>query len=84
MTRYWIEFDEIAVPYAILTYGVSAYNYEDALYLIRKKALKNKDLPEVKKVIENIDVSTLDADHVLINMYPPNWRGIWFPLGFND
>jgi len=40
-------------------------------------------MPEIKKVIENVDVSTLDAGHVLPNMSPPNIRGVWFPLRYN-
>jgi len=35
-------------------------------------------MPPVRKVVENVDVSTLD-DHVRPNMHPPNWRGMWFP-----
>jgi len=35
--------------------------------------------PDAVKVTEDVDVSTLDAGHVLPNMYPPNERGVWFP-----
>jgi hypothetical protein len=29
-----------------------------------------------------VDVSALDSGHILPNIEPPNWRGIWFPRGF--
>jgi len=36
----------------------------------------------VIQLIEDVDVSTLDQDHVARNMLDPNERGIWYPLGF--
>jgi hypothetical protein len=30
-------------------------------------------------VIEDVDVRDLDQGHVVPNMAPPNWRGVWFP-----
>lgn len=32
-------------------------------------------------MIEDVDVSTLDPEHVLPNTGVPAARGIWFPLG---
>jgi hypothetical protein len=28
-------------------------------------------------------VRDLDQGHVIPNMAPPNWRGIWYPKGFD-
>ena len=54
-----------------------------ALCLLKEKVFNGATLPEIKNMIENVDVSTLDAGHVLPNMSPPNIRGVWFPLGYN-
>jgi hypothetical protein len=59
--------------------GVTAYSYEDALVVLRERRFKNDLLPSIHKVIEDIDVSTLDPGHVLPNIGVPIWRGIWFP-----
>lgn len=87
MTRYWFAFDikqgdENIAPGITIGCGVTAHNYDDALFLVQQKLFKNRALPGFT-FIENIDVSTLDAGHVLPNMYPANVRGIWFPAGFN-
>ncbi|MGH9896159.1 MAG: hypothetical protein ACREA0_30045 [bacterium] len=61
---------------------MSAYTYADALNLIRERVFAGADVPEIAKVIEDVDVSTLDANHVLPNMGLVTVRGIWFPLGY--
>jgi hypothetical protein len=33
----------------------------------------------VEHVVEDVDVSQLDAGHVLPNMGDPTLRGVWFP-----
>jgi len=40
------------------------------------------ELPRIRLLIEDVDVSKLDAGHVLPNIDPPVWRGIWFPRGY--
>lgn len=62
--------------------GVTAWDYDDALNIIKNKASIEK-IPPIKKVIEDIDLSTLDSNHVLPNIIlPSNVRGIWFPGGY--
>ena len=34
--------------------------------------------------IEDVDVSTLDAGHVIPNMRPAVWPGVWFPWGIRS
>ena len=51
----------------------------DALNLIRERVVVGADVPEIARVVEDIDVSTLDANHVLPNMGLVTVRGIWFP-----
>jgi hypothetical protein len=74
-TRYWIVLDE---EYQ-LGYGVTAADERDALELLRNLRFKNREMPPVLRIEEDVDVSTLDPGHVVPNMGPPVWRGIWFP-----
>jgi len=84
MNRYWFEFEDGDFPNGIkLGCGVTAFNYDDALYLLNEKVFKGTKLPKIKNMVENIDLATLDAGHVLPNISPPNVRGIWFPMGYN-
>jgi hypothetical protein len=93
LRRFWFEFDpselvtaqdgKWPVPgrfsYLSLGCGITAYDYQDALGLLRKWVIRGEDLPRFSRVIEDIDVSTLDAGHVLPNAGCPVWRGVWFP-----
>lgn len=88
--RYWFDFNitpnqlsEYAT-YAGFSYGcgVTAYSLEDALQVLRQSVFGSDPLPEVAKVVEDVDVSSLDKGHVLPNMGNPTSRGVWFPIGF--
>ncbi len=87
LIRYWFEFQYnhySELPIGLdLGCGVTAYNYDDAIFLLRKEVFKDGDIAIIKKVIENVDVSTLDAGHVLPNMLPTSLRGIWYPFGYS-
>ena len=72
--RFWIEFDTRVV-------GVSATDREDALNLLKDKVFGGRELPAVHTLIEDVDVSTLDANHVIPNMGNVLVCGIWFPPG---
>lgn len=84
--RFWIEFEidnVFSFPAGIgIGCGVTAIDYNDALALIDSKIFSNMIRPNIKNVIENVDIRRLDHDHVIPNMNPPNDRGIWFPLGY--
>ncbi len=86
MRRYWITFDQPSkdepVLWIGLGVGVTAPCFEGALKIIQLQIFAGEDLPAVNNCIVDIDVSTLDADHVLPNMGVPASHGIWFPLGF--
>lgn len=87
LTRYWLEFDRgIAKlpPGFRMGCGVTAYSEDDALYLLREYVFQGGDIPITERIIEDVDISTLDKNHVIPNMEPPNWRGIWFPRGFSN
>lgn len=81
LTRFWFEFDgrESDLPVGTrLGCGVTAYTCDDAIALIRDRVFGGGDLPAIDRVVENVDVSTLDEGHVLPFIDPPVWRGIWF------
>lgn len=87
LRRYWFEFeicedDVFRYPsYAGLGRGcgVTAYDQNDALLLLREHLFREDPLPQIRKVIEDVDVSALDGSHVLPNIGVPTWRGVWYP-----
>ncbi len=87
LIRYWFEFEadpRQALPFGIpLGCGVTAYSYEDALAIINEKVFQSAPLPQIKLVVENVDVSTLDSNHIQPNMELAIKRGVWFPLGYD-
>ncbi len=73
MTRCWFKADRGR------GYGVTALSRDDAELLLASAGfVRGRDF-DVLEVIENVDIRTLDENHVLPNMGPPNTRGIWFP-----
>ncbi len=83
MIRYWIEFDftiyDRHTIYIQHGYGVTAENTNEALRLIKEQLFENEELPPVKKIIENVDIRTLDAGHVQPNIGICVFKGIWYP-----
>ena len=87
LTRYWFEFEAGLGNYDLphgtkVGCGVTAYNYDEALNLLKIQVFKFSTMPVIKAVIENVDVSILDHNHILLNMATPTIRGVWFPLGY--
>jgi hypothetical protein len=86
LVRYWFEFDPKASrdarsrPWC----GVTAYSLKDAKLILSQQLFDGKEIPPVIKLIENVDVSTLDRGHVTRNMGPPNLRGVWYPRGYES
>ena len=93
LTRYWFEFDEADLiewrdgwpTHGRFGYlpspgcGITAYDYEDALRLLRRWILREDGFPKLSKVIKDVDVSTLYDCYGLHNSGCPAWRGIWYP-----
>jgi hypothetical protein len=78
--RYWFRFRKSIEPSVLnLGCGVTAYSEEDALQIIREKVFPLFGVREVEIVVTDVDVSTLDAGHVIPNMSLPFRRGMWFP-----
>jgi hypothetical protein len=85
LRRFWFEFQfpEGEGPFGTRAgCGVTAYDLEDARRLLRERVFHG-ELPPTQRVVEDVDVSTLDLGHVLPNMYAPTQRGIWFPMGYD-
>lgn len=59
--------------------GVTAVDRADAEQLLVEGPFRGAMLPPVARVLEDVDVSELDAGHVLPNMDDPTRRGVWFP-----
>lgn len=89
LIRYWIEFqldlNDWSSPKSLLRAGcgVTGSSVDDCLNIIRQRILNGQTLPPVERVIENIDISTLDSNHVIPNMGLVVNRGIWFPTGYD-
>jgi hypothetical protein len=79
LTPFWFEFEAEPFFGARLGCGVTAFSRADAEGLIRAAA--GRELPPIRRVVEDVDVSTLDRGHVLPNMGDVSVRGVWFPLG---
>jgi plastocyanin len=83
--RYWFEFD---VDSSAATSGlrarlasgcgVTGRNEDDCLELIKRNVVAGNELPKVRRVIHNIDVSTLSA-MIRGTMDRPRARGVWYP-----
>jgi len=83
LKRYWFTFPRSSGPTALnVGCGVTAYNYNDAVSLLRERVFGGNE-PDVVDFKENVDVSKLDKSHVVPNMGPVIARGIWFPLGYD-
>ena len=86
MRRFWIEFESPLGDHNHPTIsragcGVTASDLEDALSLLKQHIFPN-GVPKIGRLLEDIDVSTLNKGHVLPNMGNVLVRGIWYPLGF--
>jgi len=85
--RFWFEFDietAFSFPPGIgIGCGVTGIDLDDAVGIMDRKVFGEIKRPPFKKVIEDIDIRTLDQGHVIPNMHPPISRGIWFPLGYD-
>jgi hypothetical protein len=78
LRRFWIELE--APIGGLQVFGVTAIDLDDARGLILRYLGGLDALPTLARVIEDIDVSTLDAKHVLPNSLPTIWRGVWYPM----
>lgn len=79
--RYWLTFIPSSKPSILnIGCGITAYNIEDAKHIFRCDVVPVYGAREIRDIIQDIDVSTLDENHVKPNMAAPTKRGVWFPL----
>ena len=81
--RYWFKFSSIE-PYNSLRMGcgVTARDYDDALSILQETVFIGQEVPTIESAVHDVDISSLDEKHVIPNMEPPVWRGVWFPKGY--
>lgn len=86
LRRFWFTFDlrtEVSPPPGTaLGCGVTAASMHDAMRMLEEVVFEGRT-PVVVNVVADVDVSTLDAGHVLPNMGNPVVAGVWFPLGYS-
>ena len=80
LTRFWFTFRQPAEPsFLNLGCGITAYDLTDAQKFLREQVFPIFGERVVDQVIEDIDVSTLEQNHVRPNLGNPAVRGVWFP-----
>ena len=86
LRRYWFEFEMPSdtgpanAGYGLLGAGcgVTGWGERDCLGLIRRRLGSTGDLPKVRRVTHDVDLSKLSAS-VQGSMDKPRWRGVWYP-----
>jgi hypothetical protein len=69
-------------PGTLLGCGITAYDLNDALSILNTKVFNGYTKPKVKNIKEDVDIRSLDQNHVIPNMGIVTDRGVWFPLGY--
>jgi hypothetical protein len=84
LKRYWL----IVSPddkFGPRNFGVTAFSPQQAKSLIKEALVSmawqhiSKELIDKAEIVENIDVRTLDENHVVPNMGVVSRQGVWFP-----
>lgn len=83
LRRFWFTFKN-PPPFNPLGLGcgVTARDHADAIEILTAKVFGKTSVLFVETVIEDVDIQTLDQDHVLPNMGFVTNRGVWFPQGY--
>ena len=79
LTRFWLKLD--ADTHSPPGYGVTAWTEEDAIAIVRDRVYRGDPVPK-PSITPAVDVGKLDPGHIRPNLGGSNWRGIWYPLGF--
>jgi hypothetical protein len=58
--------------------GITAWTYEDALWILEQAIFPETPLPKIERVVEDVDVSTITFRAGMSRIAPPSWRGIWY------
>lgn len=86
LIRYWFEFEnsENLPPGIILGCGVTAFDFTDAIHLLNQNVFIDENIPNILNRIENVDINQLYHLHVIPNMKPPVYRGVWYPICYDS
>lgn len=86
LKRYWFEFEFPAPRLSHYGYipacgccGITAFDYDDALKIMRLFILRDNEEPIFSRTVKNIDVSTIEDMNIIPNLGVPVWRGVWYP-----
>jgi hypothetical protein len=83
LARFWFKFRPTPrMSLLKMGVGITAYDLADAHRMLREQvflALGEEPVDPVE-IIENIDIRTLEENHVRPNMDNPVARGVWFPF----
>lgn len=83
LTRYWIQFAPGEAPIQLRKgCGVTASSRDEAIALVRDVVFSKQAVPSIESIIEDVDVRSLDQDHVIPNMGFCARKGVWFPMGY--
>jgi hypothetical protein len=84
--KYWFEFDVTLADSpplgTLLGCGVTARSREEAVTMLKERVFRADPLPKIRRYLQDIDLSSLDPNHVIPNMSDPDRIGVWFPLGY--
>lgn len=79
--RFWFCLAQSTTPSILnLGCGITAYDEADARDILQERVFSIYGTREILSMMKDVDVSTLDEDHIRPNMGTPAARGVWFPL----
>jgi hypothetical protein len=81
LKRFWFDFVKSSTPNILnIGCGITAYNLDDAQNILIERIYSIYGSRDISNIIENIDINTLEENHVRNNMGSTAVRGVWFPL----
>ena len=81
LTQYWFVFARGGRPTALsLGCGITAYSLEDARKILRQAVFPLYGERAVARVIEGVDVASLDPERVRPHLGNSAAPGLWFPV----
>lgn len=80
LRRYWITFAPEGEPSPLnLGCGITAHDQSQAEIFLENEVFPLFGRRSIAQIVEGIDVSTLEENHVRPNMGSPAVIGVWFP-----
>jgi hypothetical protein len=83
LKKYWFEFefapDEEMVLQLAFGCGVTAESPQAAVELVMARVFPDRPLPRLRRVLEGVQVDSLDPEYVLPFVGDHKRKGIWFP-----